>query len=77
MTQAHTINRNRDMRKAMAEKMWAEGRPAEEIAAAMGWSSRTPPQTQIAIYRKRGYNFPHRQDPEITRAQKEARWPTK
>jgi len=76
MTKAKTLNRDRGSKRALLNRLWAEGRSYEEIARAMEWSEQTPPQTMIAIYRKRkGYVLPPRQDPEITRAQKAARWP--
>jgi len=75
MTKAKTLNRDRGSRRALLERLWAEGRSTEEIAREMGWSPNAPAATLIAVRRARGYNLPPRQDPEITRAQKAARWP--
>lgn len=75
MTKPKTLNRDRGSKRALLERLWAEGRSTDEIARAMGWSSEQARTHYIPIYRARGYDLPHRQDSETTRAQKEGRWP--
>lgn len=41
------------------ERLWAEGKTAREIAEAVGWKMKNP-NTAINVYRKRGWNLPHR-----------------
>jgi hypothetical protein len=47
-------------KRALCEKLWAEGTPTLEIARQMGWSTKNPPSNHIAAYRRKGWNLPPR-----------------
>lgn len=64
------------MKRALLERLWAQGTDTAEIARQMGWSSSSPPSTYIAVYRARGFNLPVR-DEVRSKSIKAGRWPDK
>lgn len=62
-------------KRALLERLWAEGLDPEEIKRRMGWKTKARGSTIIAVYRSRGYNLPHRLDAEVVAAAASARWP--
>lgn len=61
--------------REQVERLWAEGKTAREIAAAVGWKT-TNPNTIINTYRRRGWDLPHRQSSTRVGASRKARWPS-
>jgi transposase len=69
--------RKRETVRELVERLWAEGVETREIARRAGWSTNCPPTTYIAVYRKKGWNLPHRYGEDRVRAFRRARWPAK
>lgn len=62
------------VRRALVERLWAEGVSAREIARRVGWSTRSNPSNYISAYRAKGWDLPHRRSPEHVKAFGRARW---
>lgn len=60
-------------RKALLERLWAEGKTAAESCAGAGIVT-SAPSAVISAYRSRGYDLPHRQDPKHVATSKRRRW---
>jgi hypothetical protein len=65
-------------RRALCEKLWADGVTTDEIIRQMGWNrnGKHPPASYIARYRQLGWNLPPR-EPERAASIKRGRWPEK
>jgi uncharacterized protein YeaO (DUF488 family) len=61
-------------RRALVERLWAEGVDTREIARRAGWKTSCPPSTYIAVYRAKGWDLPHRHSEERVRAYTKGRW---